>query len=179
MFNAFHGSRVGSTIAVFGVSVTLCHDLHGNHELTLQQVGAVGAGSIMAARNGHYCKIIAIDLHPSRLEIAKEIGATHVINGRDADVAARIQELGGVDYAVEATGVAKVMETAYQSLKKGGTVAVVGIAPRDVNFELPITMHMNMGRNIIGVALGSAYPKTFIPFLIEVRSAIVLLCIQD
>lgn len=129
----------------------------------------------MAARNGHYSKIIAIDLHPSRLEIAKELGATHVINGRDADVAARIQELGGVDYAVEATGVPKVLENAYQSLKKGGTVAVVGIAPREANFELPISMHMNMGRTVIGVALGSAYPKTFIPFLIEVRHLVNLL----
>lgn len=151
VFNSFRDSRVGASIAVFGV-------------------GAVGAGAIMAARNGHYSKIIAVDLHPSRLEIAKQVGATHVVDGKDADVAARIMELGGVDYAVEATGVPKVLETAYRSLKKGGTVAIVGIAPFDKTFELPISMHMSAGKNIIGVSLGSAYPKTFIPFLIEVRT---------
>ncbi|KAK9897850.1 Zn-dependent alcohol dehydrogenase, class III [Cystobasidium minutum MCA 4210] len=148
VFNTFHGSRVGSSIAVFGV-------------------GAVGAGCIMAARSGHYSKIIAIDLHPARLQIAKEIGATHVINGRDSDVVAQIQALGGVDYAVEATGVPKVMEDAYASLKRAGTVAIVGIAPRDKKFALPISDHMQFGRKVIGVALGSAHPKTFIPFLIE------------
>lgn len=122
----------------------------------------------MAARNGHYSKIIAVDLHPSRLEIAKQIGATHVINGRDPDVSARIMELGGADYAVEATGVPKVLENAYRSLRKGGTVAIVGIAPFDKTFELPISMHMSTGKSVVGVSLGSAYPKTFIPFLIEV-----------
>lgn len=122
----------------------------------------------MAARNGPYSKIIAVDLHESRLKIAKEVGATHVVSGLDPDVAARIQELGGADYAVEATGVPKVLESAYRSLRKGGTVAIVGIAPFDKTFQLPISMHMSTGKRIVGVSLGSAYPKTFIPFLIEV-----------
>lgn len=132
----------------------------------------------MAARSGHYSKIIAIDLHPARLQIAKEIGATHVINGRDSDVVAQIQALGGVDYAVEATGVPKVMEDAYASLKRAGTVAIVGIAPRDKKFALPISDHMQFGRKVIGVALGSAHPKTFIPFLIEVGRLVSSGCFQ-
>lgn len=120
----------------------------------------------MAARNGHYSKIIAVDLHQHRLDVAKQIGATHTIRG-DQDVAKIIQELGGVDYAVEATGVPKVLETAYNSLCRGGTAAVVGIAPMDKTLGLPIFMHMQGGKKIVGVPVGDAHPRRLIPFLVE------------
>lgn len=146
VFNGFRGHRVGSSIAVFGV-------------------GAVGAGAIMAARNGAYSKIIAVDLHENRLEVAKKLGATHIISGRSSDVADQIQNLGGVDYAVEATGVPAVLQTAYDSLRSGGKAAVVGIAPFDKTLALPISRHMSTGKSIQGYALGASFPRTFIPFL--------------
>ena len=150
VFNGFRGHRVGSSIAVFGV-------------------GAVGAGAIMAARNGAYSKIIAVDLHPSRLDIAKKLGATHTIKGDASDVAEQILALGGVDYAVEATGVPQVLETAYNSLRKGGKAAVVGIAPFDKVLSLPISKHMQGGKSIQGYALGASFPRTHIPFMEELH----------
>lgn len=103
------------------------------------------------------------------MEIAKKLGATHTFNGKEDDIPGLIQALGGVDYAVEATGSPTVLSSAYASLRSGGTVAIVGIAPFDKTFAIPISRHMSSGRKIVGVSLGDAYPKTFLPFLIELH----------
>lgn len=135
------------------------------------QIGAVGAGAIMAARNGHYSKIIAVDLHQNRLDKALKLGATHAFNGSDPDIVSKIQSLcKGVDYAVEVTGVPGVLSTAYDCLGTGGTVAVVGIHPPGKTIEVDIGRLMLGNKRIMGVPLGGSNPKTFIPFLVELHS---------
>lgn len=82
----------GSTIAIYGA-------------------GAVGLSGIMAAKIAGCKTIIAVDLHENRLELAKELGATHVINGKTSDVVKEIKEItnGGTHYALETTGVPVVV----------------------------------------------------------------------
>lgn len=99
----------GSSIAIFGA-------------------GTVGLAALMAARISGATTIIAVDLKDNRLDIARELGATHVFNAGAVDAVSEIKALGGVDYAVEATGFGKVMEQAIAALAAGGTAALVGVA---------------------------------------------------
>lgn len=89
-------------------------------------VGAVGIGALFAASSLNVGNIIVVDIVPSRLELAKSLGATHVINGMDKDVVAQIKALtkwgSGTNYAVEATGNVGVLKTAYAALANRGHI---------------------------------------------------------
>ena len=94
------------------------------------QCGAVGLGAITAAKSSAYSRIVAIDIHSSRLEVAKLNGATHTINASEMNnIPEALLEIGGlVDCVIEATGVAQISTTGYQCLDRGGTLAIVGLA---------------------------------------------------
>jgi len=85
-------------------------------------VGAGGLAAIMAARNSGVTKIIAADLHGSRLDLASEFGATHTINSGTTDIIEGVAKITGstVDYAFDCTGVIPVIETL------GDTVGMLG-----------------------------------------------------
>lgn len=75
--------------------------------------GAVGLSALMATKIEGYTTIIAFDIHDSRLELAKELGATHMINRLKEDVVERVREITngmGVHYSVDTTGVSAVMK---------------------------------------------------------------------
>lgn len=75
--------------------------------------GAVGLSALMATKIEGYTTIIAFDIHDSRLELAKELGATHMINSLKEDVVERVREITngmGVHYSVDTTGVSAVMK---------------------------------------------------------------------
>jgi aryl-alcohol dehydrogenase len=135
------GSPKGASLAVFGT-------------------GAVGLAAVMAARLIGVGPIIGVDLNPGRLELALELGATHVIDNRHEDVASRIAEItgSGVDYVLEITGAPKMYQTAVQVLNPQGTVAL--IANPGGGGSLP------GGRKILGIIQGDAVPQRFIPKLI-------------
>lgn len=130
--------------------------------------GTVGLAAIMAAVQTGASQIIAVDLVNERLELARELGATDVINSSQAqDLAEAIRELNksGVDHVVESTGNTQVLTTLITATREQGRVAIVGApafgerADFDVNFMLP-------GRQIMGVTLGAAETQTAIPALV-------------
>lgn len=142
----------GSTIAIYGA-------------------GAVGLSAIMAAKIVGCKTIIAVDVHDSRLELAKELGATHTFNGTKVDVVKEIKELtnGGTKYAVDTTGVPPVVRQCLQALRPLGTAAIVGVTP-----EMNIDVHndiMAEGKTMMGVIEGDAVPNVFIPQLVEYYKA--------
>ncbi|MDJ1138524.1 NAD(P)-dependent alcohol dehydrogenase [Streptomyces iconiensis] len=141
----------GSTVAVFGA-------------------GAVGLSAVLGATLTLAERVIAIDILPSRLELALELGATHVINGRTEDVQARLDEITGgrgVTGAVESSGVPELLRQAVDSLATGnGTVAVVGTPPLGTEGTFDINSLVVHGRSIRGVAEGDSDLVGFVPALV-------------
>ncbi|MFD2706525.1 NAD(P)-dependent alcohol dehydrogenase [Salibacterium lacus] len=140
--------QFGETIAVYGC-------------------GAVGLSAIMGARLTGVSKIMAVDVHDSRLELAKELGATHTFNGSEVDVVEEINKEtdGGTHYAVETTGAAKVTRQSLQALRPMGTSAVVGMT-QDMSFNVFDDV-MAEGKSLSGAIEGESIPQIFIPRLID------------
>ena len=93
--------------------------------------GAVGLAAVMAARVAGCTTIVAIDLHDSRLELAREVGATHTINSGTADMSGELSTItggDGVNYILDTTGVPAVVTGAAGALSIRGTLALVGAA---------------------------------------------------
>ncbi|MGH9250428.1 MAG: NAD(P)-dependent alcohol dehydrogenase, partial [Acidimicrobiales bacterium] len=86
-------------------------------------VGAVGLAALMAARNSGVTRIIAADVHDNRLELAREFGATHVVNSRTSDLVAEVTKITGstVDFAFDCTGVIAVIEQLAETIGMLGT----------------------------------------------------------
>jgi aryl-alcohol dehydrogenase len=143
--------RPGSSLAVFGA-------------------GAVGSAAVMAARIAGCTTIIAVDVHDSRLDLAKELGATHTVNGRTdavADELAAITHGDGLDYALDTTAVPAVLEQAAAALGIGGTVALVGAAAPGTTVNFEIGASLVKGWTFKTIIQGSSVPQVFIPTLIE------------
>jgi len=122
--------------------------------------GAVGLSAVMAGRLTGAAPIIAVDIKPSRLKLALELGATHVIDGRKSDVAAALRKIApdGVDYSLETSGHPEIMQLAVNVLKNGGTAAdFTGGAPDFIP----------RGRTVVSVIAGDAVPQKFIPRMIR------------
>lgn len=100
--------------------------------------GGIGLNCIQGARIAGAGRIIAVDLNPSKLEMAQTFGATDVVNAADGDPVAQVKELtgGGVEYSFEAIGLKVAAEQAFRMLKAGGTATVIGMIPFGTNIEL-------------------------------------------
>ena len=142
--------KTASSIAVFGI-------------------GAVGLGALMTAKIVGCSTIIAVDIHDERLETARELGATHTINSRTEDLAARIAEISGeqgVDYSVDTTGISSVMKASIDVLAIGGVCAPVAVTPNSIEMNTFMDLVLS-NRKLIGVLMGDAVPQLAIPELIK------------
>lgn len=129
--------------------------------------GAVGLSAMMAAKIAGMDHIIVVDLHDSRLALAKELGATETINSANEDPAAIVHELlpAGIDYSIDTTGVPAVIKQAAAVLRPGGKVMLLGLAG-DVTFNIQEEI-MGESKTVAGVIEGDAIPQLFIPKLIS------------
>ncbi len=114
------GLRAGESVAVFGC-------------------GGVGLSIIQGARIGGARQIIALDRFDSKLELAKQFGATHTVNTSNVDAVEAVRELskGGVDHSFEAVGIPLLVRQAVESLGIGGTATIVGVMPAGSMIEFP------------------------------------------
>lgn len=142
--------KFGSDIAIFGV-------------------GSVGLSSIIAANAIGCNNIIALDLHDSRLELSKELGATDTINSSDLKgVGDKIKEITngkGVDYVIDTTGVTPVVKEGLRGLKINGELMEIGIGG-DVTVNLFNDL-LTQNKTISSLQEGDAVPKILIPKIID------------
>ncbi|SFE58241.1 NAD(P)-dependent alcohol dehydrogenase [Blastococcus tunisiensis] len=143
----------GSSIAVFGA-------------------GSVGLCAIMAARLCGATTIVAVNRRASRLTLAAEFGATHLVSPTEVDPVEAIRDATGgrgVDVAFETTGVPDVLTAAVRSLDSLGTCAYVGTASPGVTGGIPMLEAMTKGLTVRGVLQGDSTPSRTIPRLWELH----------
>lgn len=133
--------------------------------------GAVGLSAVMAARVAGATTIIAVDIVPSRLELARELGATHVINSREKDPLEAIRSItgGGVRFTLDTTGNVKVIRTAIDALQMGGTCGILGASPPGAELAIDVGAFMSMSKSLRGIVEGDCIPDVLIPQLIELH----------
>jgi aryl-alcohol dehydrogenase len=136
-------------------------------------VGTVGSAGLMAARIASCNPIIAVDVHPHRLEIARSLGATHTIEAGKGDPVAEIRRLTGgtgVRASLEAAGSPQALRQAVDCLQSLGTACLLGSSRKgtEVNIDMNI---LQGGRTVRGCVQGESIPDQFIPRLVELHLA--------
>ena len=132
--------------------------------------GAVGLSAIMGLRLTGASQVIAIDVHPSRLALAGELGATHLVDAGKQDSGEAIASLtggAGVNGVIETSGNPRALATAIKALASTGTCVVVGVPSRGEPGSFDVIDLVARGLRIVGTNQGDANPRVVIPQLIE------------
>ena len=153
------------TGAIFNVVKAVEKDVRS---LAIFGVGAVGCAALMAARimseknSEVLIQIIAVDVNSSRLELAKTLGATHIINSAEEDVVARLKEITlgvGVDAAVDCSAVLSVINTMIECIGSGGTAVTIGNPGNESKASVPILPFISGAKTYCATHQGNANAK--------------------
>ncbi|CAK7211089.1 hypothetical protein SCUCBS95973_001012 [Sporothrix curviconia] len=136
---------------------------------------------------GSQMQIIAVDIVPEKLALAKELGATHTVNGLDYPASKEIKQDktdvlavairaitpngAGITMAVDCTGRLPILETMVAVIGSQGTAAIVGVPPADASMRLDPPFFLLENKRLLGVIEGDARPAELIPQLIEMHRA--------
>lgn len=141
--------EVGATVAVIGC-------------------GGVGLSAINGAAIAGAGRIIAIDIQDSKLDLARELGATDTINAAICDPVEAVRELtgGGVEYSFEALGLKRTSEQAYEMLRRSGVATIIGMVPEGQKLEIDAASLLYEKR-IQGSNMGSARFRVDMPRYVD------------
>lgn len=152
-------------------SGTVLNSLHPEpgSSLVVFGTGAVGLAGMMAGVISNAAHVIAVDINPERLEIAKSLGATETINSAEVDPVKEIMAITdgkGAQYALDTTGVPVVINNAIKSLAIKGELATVAVGKKPVPVDFTNDI-VTFSRTIKGVIEGDAIPQELIPKLVD------------
>ncbi len=140
----------GSTVAVIGC-------------------GGIGLSAIQGARIAGANKIIAVDMNPSKLELAQSLGATHSVNAAEGDPVDQVRELtdgAGVHFSFEAVGLKDTAEQSFKMIRPGGQATVIGMIPVGTKIELH-GPELLSEKTLTGSNMGSNQFRTDMPRFVE------------
>lgn len=146
--------------------------LKAGQSIAVLGAGAVGLSAVMAAKLVGAQTVIAVDLHPHRLILARELGATHVIETSDGvDLDARLREIVAcnLDFVLDTTGAGALIRPAVQALAARGVCGLIGSLRGDPGLNFRDLM--GKGKTIRGIIDGDSVPAVFIPRLVEFQQA--------
>jgi len=131
-------------------------------------LGGIGLSAVNGAAIAGAGRIIAIDKIVSKLELAKEFGATDVLDGSATDPIKAVCEMtaGGVEYSFECVGSKATVEQAFRMLRRGGAATIIGMMPLGTRFEVSGAELLGEKR-IQGSAMGSNKCRIDMPRLVE------------
>ena len=148
------GMRTGSTVAVIGC-------------------GGIGLNAVQGASIAGASRIVAIDKLAWKLELARNFGATDLVDAAEEDPVAAVRTLiaGGVDYAFEAIGLKSTAEQAFQMLRQSGTATVIGMIPPGQKIEVEGQDLVFSEKKLRGSHMGSNRFRIDIPLYIDLYLA--------
>lgn len=151
-------------------------DVRPGTSVVVYGLGGVGLSAVMGARAVGAYPIIAVDRIEEKLDLAREVGATHTINAVNDDPVAAINDIlgEGAEYVFESVGSEAVLIQAYQSTGRGGATITVGLPAPAKMFSVPALSIVAEERTIKGSYMGGCVPRRDVPRFIAMYQAGIL-----
>ncbi|GLI23082.1 alcohol dehydrogenase [Xanthobacter flavus] len=136
-------------------------------------LGGVGLAAVLGALAAGAARVVAVDLSPEKLQLAKDLGATGVVDARAPDAIEQVRALtgDGADFVFEFAGSARALENAYKMTKRGGTTVTAGLPPPDAVLPVNIVSLVAEERTVKGSYIGTCVPVRDVPRYIELYKA--------
>ncbi|KAK3988836.1 chaperonin 10-like protein [Cladorrhinum sp. PSN332] len=136
-------------------------------------MGSVGMAALMACKAINVQNVIAVDIVNGKLTLSKELGAGFTINPLElASVVDAVKDATGgkgAKFAIDTTGVGKVVESMLECLAAGGTAASIGAPPPGDKITVDAAAFFHMNKSWVSVIEGDSNPPEFIPYLIDLH----------
>lgn len=161
-------SILGCSILTAYGAIRHAADLKGGQTVAVVASGGVGLAIVQLSRAFGANRVIAIDVAQSKLDTAKRLGATDVINSAEVDPVEAVRQLTsgrGVDAAFEALGSPRTLEQAFMMTADGGSAVLVGVGSGDAAASIPLTYLLRHQIRLIGSYGGR--PRTDMPVLLS------------
>jgi len=144
----------GTSVAIFGL-------------------GGVGLAAVLGARVAGAWPIVAVDRVAAKLDLARECGATHVVNASQGDPVAAVRDLthSGAETAIEAVGSEEVIAQAYAATRRGGKTVAIGLPHPSRELKIPALSLIAEERQLVGSYMGSCVPQRDIARFINLYRA--------
>ena len=162
--------------ALFGCAVTTGFGVvENNSKLKMGEsvvifgAGGIGLNIIQAAKLVSAWPIIGVDIHDNRLELAKKLGATHIINSQNEDAFEKIKDIlkhRQLDVFIDNTGIPKIIQKGYEIVNQEGRVVLVGVPKQGNNINI-FSLPLHFGKSISGSFGGECNPDKDIPRYLE------------
>ena len=149
-------------------------DRTAGRPLLIIGAGGVGLSSVMGATVAGAHPIIVVDVDDEKLALAREFGASHVINASRTDVVSEVLALtggAGVPWAIEAIGRQATLQQALACVAAGGALVAVGLGAADSGFTVPLNQLVQRQKRVIGSLYGSSNPTVDLPRLFDLYLA--------
>jgi S-(hydroxymethyl)mycothiol dehydrogenase len=156
-------------MAGFGAAVNTGNVSRGD-SVAVIGCGGVGSAAIAGARLAGATTVIAVDVDDRKLAGARELGATHTVNGRQVDVVSAVRELTGgfgANVVIDAVGRPETYEQAFYARDLAGTVVLVGVPTPDLKIELPLIEVFGRGGALKSSWYGDCLPSRDFPMLVD------------
>ena len=146
--------RLGQTVAIVGL-------------------GGVGLSALLGALAAGAREVVAVDVLPEKLEMARALGATRSFRADDPEIVAQLRTVipGGVDVAIEAASAVAALDLAWRLTRRGGTTVTCSLPHPEHRLQVPVVQMTAEERTLKGCYLGSAVPGRDIPRYIELYKA--------
>ncbi len=132
--------------------------------------GGVGCAAIAGSKLAGAAVIIAVDLDPKKLELARGFGATQTVDASTSDPVEAVRSLtggNGADVCIEAVGHPSVMEQAFFARDLAGTLVQVGVPTPDMKIDLPMIEFFGRGGQLKPSWYGDCLPSRDFPMLVD------------
>jgi S-(hydroxymethyl)glutathione dehydrogenase / alcohol dehydrogenase len=156
---------IGCAVATGVGAVLNTAQIEAGSAVVVVGAGGVGLSVVMGASLAGATPIVAVDSNPAKLELARELGATHGVlaDGAAREIAAICP--GGPDYVFEAVGAQATLQLAQSLVPRGGTLVLVGMAGKGDEMAFEQLPFVDGGRSILGSNYGSTVPQRDFPRL--------------
>lgn len=153
-------------------TIDVLAEAKANDTVVILGLGGVGLSGIMAAKCNNCQEIIGVDRFEERLELAKSIGATHVINtsDKDFDLTKAIKDLTdgiGADIVMDTTGNMGLINSGMDFTANRGQMIILGVPPADGIVPLHLITFMQTGKRLRGSIEGDVTPSEYVPKMIK------------
>jgi Zn-dependent alcohol dehydrogenase len=162
----FEVAAISACAVITGVGAAM-NAVHGaaGRPLVVIGAGGVGLSAVMGANLIGASPVVAVDVDPAKLELARRFGATEVIDARNEDVIDRVLALsdGGAPWVIEAVGRPETLRQGISCLAAGGSLVALGISSADATVPVPINELVQRQKRVIGSLYGSSNPRLDLP----------------
>lgn len=161
-------SLIGCGVATGYGSAVYAAGVKAGYSVAVFGIGGVGINAIQGAKIAGASTIIACDVKPSNLELARKFGATHTVQVGKDDVEEALKDLTGglgVHCSIDCSGHTAATESAWRGTRKGGTVVVVGAFKPDMTLTLPAAGFHRTGKVLRSSYYGDTQPFRDFPMI--------------